>query len=267
MPRSFMLLSIFLSCAARAAEAHSPYFSAAETITLPDGERGELRLLHGDGIFWAAPIRVIAIDNAGRMIARSDASPSMAFSCANASCRVLDLARDIVLELDPDTFRKGPVVPAVDDEQRSKNWELFGSHSDEGWGWRTRPADLFEQFLGTIALAMRLSYSVVFTLIAGFVPGSTILLWRTERRPLRQALVIVRALALGLLVLLSASAALASFYFSVALTGATFELWLAAFAVGAGVPILARGIASMMFGPPAPSACKSTASEDPRERL
>jgi ABC-type uncharacterized transport system permease subunit len=47
---------------------------------------------------------------------------------------------------------------------------------------------------------------------------------------------------------LSASAALASFYFSVALAGATSELWFAAFIVGVGVPILGRGIASMIFG-------------------
>jgi ABC-type uncharacterized transport system permease subunit len=55
---------------------------------------------------------------------------------------------------------------------------------------------------------------------------------------------------------LSASAALASFYFSVALAGATSELWFAAFIIGVGVPILGRGIASMIFGPPVVSSSR-----------
>ena len=47
--------------------AHRPYFTQSAKIALPDGKIGEMRLLHGDGIFFTDPVRVIVIDASGRL--------------------------------------------------------------------------------------------------------------------------------------------------------------------------------------------------------
>jgi hypothetical protein len=52
--------------------AHSPYFSRSAEISLPDGSRGQLRLLHGDGIMASDPVRLVLLDPSGRLLARSE---------------------------------------------------------------------------------------------------------------------------------------------------------------------------------------------------
>jgi len=54
MPFLGIFFAVLVVCTASLgpAQAHSPYFTQAEKIVLPNGKMGELRLLHGDGIFW-----------------------------------------------------------------------------------------------------------------------------------------------------------------------------------------------------------------------
>jgi hypothetical protein len=109
------------------ASAHSPYFTRTERITLPNGQAGELRLLHGDGIFFADPIRVLVLDAEGRLLARSHRTVPVALSCKpDHQCQVFDLAEDNVLELDPSTFRLGSVVPGPKEDR-----DLLGELSRE----------------------------------------------------------------------------------------------------------------------------------------
>lgn len=215
------------------AQAHSPYFTVAEKITLPNGRPGEIRLLHGDGIFWADPIVAIAIDENRQMLGHSRASPSLALRCANGQCIVYDLDARIVLQLDPSTFRAGPLAPAIDNEDRELNWALYEGGE---WGWRAREASLFELLTGNIALASRIRSSLGWTTIAGLVAGPALrrAFRARDSDPRSDPFVWIARLLFRLLMgLIAIVATVASLYLAIALDGATLELWIAAFAAGA----------------------------------
>ncbi len=221
------------------AQAHSPYFSQAEKIVLPNGKLGELRLLHGDGILWADPIRVLALDEEGRMIARSPPSPSMALSCVNARCRVFDLSARAVLELDPSTFRAGAVVPAIDNDDRELNWEFYGA-DDESWGWRWREGEFFELIWGNLALARRIGMCVGFTIMAGVVAGPS-LRAAFRRRSTFDRPTLIKSMARLvwrlILLMISVAAMFSSYYVAVALGGSTLTLWVVVLVGSAAVAL------------------------------
>jgi hypothetical protein len=217
------------------AQAHSPYFTQAERIVLPNGKMGELRLLHGDGIFWVDPMRVLALDEEGRMIARSPLSLTMAISCLYDRCRVFDLMAGVVLELDPSTFRPGAVVPAMDNNDRSLNWEFWGAEN-ESWGWRWREAEFFEWIWGNLALARRIAPFVVITFIAGAIAGPA--LRAAFRRKLinerkGHAMFATRLILRLILILLGAIALFTTYLLAVVHFGPTLELWIAVLVAGA----------------------------------
>ncbi|KAF0124819.1 MAG: hypothetical protein FD139_271 [Methylocystaceae bacterium] len=236
--RSFgIFFAVLIVCTASfgPARAHSPYFSTTEKIELPNGKLGELRLLHGDGILWADPIRVLALDEEGRMIARSPPSPGMTLSCRNARCRVFDLAEGTVLELDPSTFRTGAVVPAIDNPDRDLNWEFYGE-DDKSWGWRWRKAAFFELIWGNLALARRIAPFVVITFIAGAIAGPA--LRAAFRRKLinerkGHAMFATRLILRLILILLGAIALFTTYLLAVVHFGPTLELWIAVLVAGA----------------------------------
>ena len=189
---------------------------------------GELRLLHGDGILFVDPIRVLALDEEGRMIARSPPSPSMALSCLNARYRVFDPAEGAVLELDPSTFRTGAVVPAIDNPDRDLNWEFYGE-DNKSWGWRWRKAEFFELIWGNLALARRISMCIGFTIMAGIVAGPA-LRGAFERKPTVDQPILIMSMARLIrrliLLMIGLAAIFASFYLTVALSGSTLALWM-----------------------------------------
>jgi hypothetical protein len=157
--------------------AHAPFISQAVKIILPDGQPGEMRLLHGDGIFSPDPIRVLVIGANGRLLARSHQSQTMVLSCSrDSNCRAFDVQRQWVLEIDPEEFREGPVVPFYGNEL----WAIEGG--DESWGFRFRPASLAERVEGELALANELTLLLVPLFAAGgFVAISGLVVFR--RRP------------------------------------------------------------------------------------
>lgn len=242
MPFLGVFFAALIVCAASLApaRAHSPYFSRAEKIVLPNGKLGELRLLHGDGILWADPIRVLALDEEGRMIARSPPSPSMALSCANARCRVFDLAESAVLELDPSTFRTGAVAPAIDNDDRELNWEFFGA-DNESWGWRSRRPRLFELIEGHLALARRIGGCIGFTIMAGVVAGPSLRAAFRRRSAFDRPTLIksmARLIWRLILLMIGVAAIFSSYYVAVALGGSTLTLWVVVL-VGSAAVILA----------------------------
>lgn len=133
-----ILFAIGAVSAAAPAAAHSPYFTQTEKLALPDGRIGEIRLLHGDGIFFSDPVRAIVIDEQGRPLARSSWSGAMIIACDGANrCRVYDLERWKRHDPDPAAFR----VEAVFDRENEDFWPVPGR---EGYGFAVRrmtPAD------------------------------------------------------------------------------------------------------------------------------
>lgn len=239
--KTLLIAALFSLLDVGGVQAHSPYFTIAEKITLPNGRPGEIRLLHGDGIFLADPIVAIAIDENRQMLGHSRASPSLALRCANGQCTVFDVAARKILQLDPSTFRAGPIAPAIDTDDRELNWALYEGGE---WGWRARETSLSELLTGNIALASRIRFSVGWTAIAGLVAGPA--LRRVFRaggtdRPSDSFVSLCVRLLMGLIAVF---AVVASFYLAIALSGATLELWIAAFVAGA----FASQITPMILG-------------------
>lgn len=178
------------------ASAHAPFVSQARKLVLPDGQTGEIRLLHGDGILSPDPIRVLVVDANGRLLARSYRSQTMVLSCSRDNiCRAFDVMRRQVLEIDAAAFREGPAVPHSGDEL----WKI--EDGDENWGFRTRPASLTERVEGELILAKELTLLLVPLLAAGsLIAISGLVVFR--RRPkfnVMDAIKILTALTLFVL--------------------------------------------------------------------
>ena len=139
------ILSVFAILAATAsAQAHSPYFTRAEKIALPDGTLGEIRLLHGDGVILADPVRAIILDAQGRPLARSPWSHAMVLDCdRQRRCRVFNFDRLQLHVPDPRAFR---VEPALDLPN-----EDFSFVETSGHGFVTRHMSALEVASGYAA--------------------------------------------------------------------------------------------------------------------
>jgi len=189
------VLSVSLLTGIGLALAHRPFTTQVEKVALPDGQLGEVRLLHGDGIVAADPIRVLVVNASGRLLARSYRTPMMALTCSREKhCRAFDVGRARVLDIDPATFREGPIVPYYGDEL----WAI--ESGEESWGFRVRPASLRERLEGQLALAKREMSALVLLFVVGILVGVMVL-----RRPpeieLADGMLLLKILAVGLVLL------------------------------------------------------------------
>src|SRR5438552_1637346 len=228
---SFLLLLVLY---ASPSNAHRPYFTATQQIALPDGTVGEIRSLHGDGILDSDPMRAIIVGIDGRLLARTPHTHAMVILCSGEHrCRAFDLHRNLVFEVEPATFRAGPIVP-IRDEEREYLGEI--ERGDQSWGFRPRPASLFEIVEASVAYVPSLAFNLAFT---AFVGGSaTLIIFAGLRRP-QSAKASSRLLWTGgaMLRLTFAAIAIVIGLFFAALSGSTNLLWLASTVAGA-VPVL-----------------------------
>lgn len=228
---SFLLLLVFY---ASPSKAHRPYFTAVHQIELPDGTVGEIRSLHGDGIIVSDPMRAIIAGIDGRLLARTPQTQAMVILCSREHrCRAFDLHRNLVFETEPATFRAGPIVPIRDDER-----EYLGEieRGDQSWGFRPRPASLFEIVEANFAYAPSLAFNLAFTAFIGGV--ASLIVFAGLHRP-RSAKRLNRLLWTGgvMLRLTFAAIAIVIGLFFASLFGSTDLLWLASTVAGA-VPVL-----------------------------
>lgn len=212
------------------AHAHRPYFTQIEKAVLPDGQMGEMRLLHGDGIIIADPVRVVLLDARGWIVARSHDSHSMVIMCDAANrCRVFDGEQSLMLDPDPTSFRPR----ALDGGEAVNYWD--SADGSESWGFDTRRASIRDNILGNLALALgskfHLTVFAVFGLLATFVaffgiwgPERTVggvILWMT----------IVAARVFGGIIIASFS------LLWLAMAGLNGKLWLLATCLGGAIVI------------------------------
>lgn len=206
--------------------AHRPYFTQVERVVLPNGQPGELRLLHGDGIFGPDPIRVLVLDADSRLIARSYESTFFHLVCGpTPECKIFDFHNDTIMELDPQTFRVGGIVQSVGDPERERLWQFI--IGNDVWGFRSRPASVLEQMEGNWALLVKHWGIFAFTTMLGALAGFACFAGprRAVSRGIPSAILwtFLRILFCGVCAVLSLVLA------SLALTT---ELWLSALASG-----------------------------------
>lgn len=152
--RMFLLPLALAFAASGSALAHRPYFTQVEPIVLPDGQPGEMRLLHGDGIFIVDPVRILVLNREGQLLASSPQGIRMLLTCDRNedSCWGYDGTLS-ALVLDPASFRIGPVVPGLTDGERSGLWPF--EYQEEAWGFKVRYASISEIVRAELALARR----------------------------------------------------------------------------------------------------------------
>ncbi|WP_133771240.1 hypothetical protein [Enterovirga rhinocerotis] len=115
--------------------AHQPYFGRSETVDLPDGRTGEMRIVYGDGIMFSDPSRVVLIGPDGRLLARSRRGRPMSLVCRDRTCLGYDSRSFQSLEPDPTSFLvSGPLVSPNDGQDDI--WALDEGTDDVGFSRR-----------------------------------------------------------------------------------------------------------------------------------
>src|SRR5207247_973130 len=106
-------------------------------------------LLHGDGILFADPVRLIVLDAAGRSIAYSHESVPMAIYCPVAlHCVGYDHGKGWIMEFVPTQTYVGPVV--TDGESA---WSILNEPRNDDVNIRTRQPSMLESATANFAIA------------------------------------------------------------------------------------------------------------------
>lgn len=159
-----ILISVIVGVSSGPAQAHRPYFTRSKVVTLPDGRQGEMRIIAGDGIFFADRTRLLVLDDKGRLLGKGPAYGFVDIICsAQSHCYGYDYRYGTIIEADPATFRpENAPLPSM--EERDGLWNIEGNK--ESWGVTVRPASLKEMIFCEASLFLR-SPSFLFFLIFG----------------------------------------------------------------------------------------------------
>lgn len=146
-----LVLLIFVVVTPGTIRAHSPYFSEnTEAFDGPDGTKLDLRLLYGDGIIIADPVRAVIIDSHGQLRAVSPLSHAMQIHCSLRSgrreCLAYDELSGMVHESDPKTWRLGGPIFENDSRHRPAT-SAYPELMTEEFGFWSRQAG-FKESLG-----------------------------------------------------------------------------------------------------------------------
>ncbi len=91
--------------------ARAPILAGITPVDLPDGQVGEMRLFHGDGVIVADPVRLIVLDATGHLVGFSHESFPVSIICSEArKCVGYDHPNGVILEFVPTTKVLGPVI-------------------------------------------------------------------------------------------------------------------------------------------------------------
>jgi hypothetical protein len=241
-------LAAALLVAAHPAEAQMAlYDSFTRPIVLPDGRPGEIRVLRGHEYFLPASIRVLALDSERRIIACTRESWKLALSCDKARCRVLDLERRQLLEMEPTAFR----------HKALGNSDCWSTDMDEQWGWRARDAGAVDELVGNVTLARRFGWRRIgkfvglnwFGVLLWGIAGACLCAAGRRARNLAQASDVIFC---GVALVLAPAIAYAGFFFvsisMLFMADVTGPIWVAAFCAGALLAFVTASIFAKITG-------------------
>ncbi len=132
--------AVFVGMCCAPAAAHRPYFSQPEAISAEGYSTVELKLLHGDGVLFADPIRAVVVGQDGELLAASPQSPALQLSCDDemGQCLVYDELAFTIYEPAADKWQARGLVEQDGEAQR------FPEDIDADFGFEARRATLSE---------------------------------------------------------------------------------------------------------------------------
>lgn len=131
------------------ATAHSPYFSQSEAISAQQHQTVTLKLLNGDGIFFADPMRAVVVDQTGALLAASPSSAALRIYCEQGGvarqCLVYDnLTRTVYQPVEDEWRNHGPI-------EKDGKPQRFPEDMTSDFGFAGRAATLGETLRFEIA--------------------------------------------------------------------------------------------------------------------
>ena len=231
------LLTLILMVAASSPSlAHRPYFTQVEPIILPNGQPGEMRVLRGDGIIIADPSRILVLDSNRRLLARSGIGDVVSILCDGDRRACRGHSGLATLILDPASFRLGPVVPGLEQNDRSGLYELMDGNAS--WGFTVQLASVGDVLRAEAAIFRQHLLPLSLIAVLGAVAATILIAGKGLPN-----LAAWRAFALWIVGFLLRLAGTAPILFIAAyvflLTDVTLLLWLASFGSGASLMWLA----------------------------
>lgn len=136
------VIVVLLALPVVSAAAHSPYYTQTERLSWAGDSGVEIKLLHGDGIFFADPIRAVVVDKNGKLLAASPLSITLFIFCSRSNGRSDCIAYDELRQL--------IYTPNRSSTQTTQLLEIDGKPQEypeyqmEGYGFDTRHASFFE---------------------------------------------------------------------------------------------------------------------------
>jgi hypothetical protein len=142
--------------------SRAPILAGVIPVDLPDGQVGEMRLFHGDGVIVADPVRLIVLDATGHLVGYSHESFPVSIICSEArKCVGYDHPNGVILEFVPTTKFLGPVIS---DELFAGLW--FGPRNST-MNIRTRAPTWPEFAAANLQMAEGSQTDLVFIVVAG----------------------------------------------------------------------------------------------------
>lgn len=161
--------------------AHSPYYSQSESIAGSSDQITAIKLLHGDGIFFADPIRAVVVDQDGRLLAVSPMSPTLFLSCKGEGvakkCVVYDEIYGRIYAPDKASWKASELLEEGGEPNN------YPEYLEKEYGFYQRKASLLEiakyEALSIASLPLKTVAAVIWWTIMWFL--ITPLFWRLKQ--------------------------------------------------------------------------------------
>lgn len=135
-----MIVGVLFAAGCGPASAHRPHFSESGTVSAEGYPVVQIKLLRGDGIFFADPIRAVVIGQNGELLAASPLSRALHLFCHDGArrCRVYDDLTFKIYEPKADQWQAKGLIEQDGEPQQ------YPEDMDGDFGFSERQATLAE---------------------------------------------------------------------------------------------------------------------------
>ena len=146
--------------------SHPPYYTQIESLSGLTDQSMEMKLLHGDGIFFADPMRAVIVDGKGNLLAASPMSMAILIVCGKPEegserCIAYDELRHLVFTPDMPKLYASELFEVSGKPQKYPDYQM------EEYGFKVRNASVFEI----------LKYEALSIIVSPYLTGIALIWW------------------------------------------------------------------------------------------